>query len=262
MSMQSGLGRRAAGARRAPTSPVQGLHLHCGRFGALLLALATAACSNLGQLGQLGQLIEGRRATVGFESIDGPPPAVFHRFVRALKEEAGARQITVVTSGDADYRLRGYLAAHVVGGKTSITWAWDVYGAGERRAFRLRGEDTAGAAAGANAWAAADDQALRRIAQKGLEQLATFMASAPRPSATAEAAPPPSSPPPRRSSTFAWLDDWAPEAHGILRLLGRESQPEIVTAAASADPPGSRTVPLPRHRPASSAAVLALASSD
>ncbi len=234
--MQSGLGRSAARA-------AGGRFFRWGRLGALLLSLAGAACANVGQI---GNLTEGRRATVAFESIEGPPAAVFHKFVRTLKDEAGARQIAVVSSGEAEYRLRGYLAAHTDGGTTSIAWAWDVYGAGQRRAFRLSGEDQGGAA-GHNAWAAADDQMLRRIAQKGIEQLAVFIATARPPSGAVTAETPAT--PPRRSSTFAWLDDWTPEASGIFRIFRREPQPEIA-ADASRDLPPPGEVPLPRGRPA------------
>jgi len=251
MSMQSGLGR--------PTARAGGRHvLRCGRLGALLLSFAAAGCANVGQI---GNLTEGRRASIAFESVDGAPPAVFHKFVRTLKEEAGARQITVVSAGQADYRLRGYLAAHAEGATTSIVWVWDVYGAGQRRAFRLSGEDKG--AAGPNAWAAADDQTLRRIAQTGIEQIALFIATARPPSGPATAEAPAA--PPRRSSTFAWLDDWTPEASGIFRIFRRGPQPEI-TADASADLPPAGQVPLPRDRPrpgaAPSAAAFAFAPGD
>jgi hypothetical protein len=164
----------------------------------------------------------------------------------------------VVLSGDADYRLRGYLAAHAGGGATAITWVWDVYDSGQRRAFRLGSEDKA--AAGGNAWAAADDQVLRRIAQTGIEQLATFIATSRPPAGPATAEAPP---PPRRSSTFAWLDDWTPEASGIFRIFRQGPKPEL-TADASGDRPDQ--VPLPRGRPAPvsapAPAALAFAPSD
>ncbi len=249
--MQSGLGRPAA-ARQV------GVFIHGGRLGALLLGLAATACANVGQI---GNLTEGGRATVAVESIDGPPAAVVHKFVRTLKDEAGARQIAVVSPGEADYRLRGYLAAQAEGGTTSIAWAWDVYGAGQRRAFRLSGEDRGGSA-GHHGWAAADDQALRRIAQTGVEQLAVFIAAARPPSSPATAEAPP---PPRRSSTFAWLDDWTPEASGIFRIFRRGPQPEIA-ADAGHDLPPPGEVPLPRGRPAPggmpAGAAFAFAPSD
>jgi hypothetical protein len=248
MSMQSGSGHRAA-ARQAS------ILARCGRFSALLLGLAVAACANVGQI---GNLTEGQRVTVALESVDGPSAAVVHNFVRTFKDEAQARQISVVPPREADYRLRGYVALHSDGGGASIAWAWDIYGAGERRAFRLSGEDKTGST-GATAWPA-DDQALRRIAQSGMQQLAVFLAAA-RPASPAMAEPPP----PRRWSTFAWLDDWTPEASGIFRIFRRGPQPEIA-ADRSLDPSLAGQVPLPRGRPApanpSSGAAFAFAPDD
>jgi hypothetical protein len=248
--MQSGAHRPVAGARWA------GINRRCGRLSVLLLGLMVAACSNLGQIGdfsQLGNLSllgnsnEAPRVSVAFESVDGPPPAVHERFMRALKDEAGTRQIAVVASGDASYRLRGYLATHPEGGATAISWAWDVYDSGQRRAFRLKGEDKATGAVG---WATADDQVLRRIARSALDQLSGFAAS-PRQAAaaatTADPAPQPAAE--KRSSTFAWLDDWAPETAGIFRIFGRDEAKTEVAALPEQPQPG--TVPMPRGRPSS-----------
>jgi hypothetical protein len=214
-----------------------------------------SACSSVGQFGdQLGNLNllggspEAPRVSVAVESVDGPPQPVYERFMRALKDEAGSRQIAVVASADASYRLRGYLAAHPEGAATAISWALDVYDSGQRRAFRLKGEDKATGAAG---WATADDQVLRRIARSALDQLAGF-AAAPRQAPAAQAAelaPQPAAA--ARSSTFTWLDDWAPEKSGIFRIFRRdEAQTEV--AALPDQPPSG--VPMPRSRPSSEVA--------
>ena len=50
-----------------------------------------------------------------------------------------------------------------------IAWVWDVYDRDQQRALRLSGEEPAGKA-GRDAWAAADDLVLRKIAQAGLER--------------------------------------------------------------------------------------------
>ncbi|WOH82974.1 hypothetical protein RX327_07425 [Bradyrhizobium sp. BEA-2-5] len=110
-------------------------------------------------------------ATVAFESIDGPPPQVFDRMVGVLDSESKLRSLSVVSrEGTAAYRVRSYLSAQVVRGKTVIAWVWDVYDANQQRALRLSGEEPAGKA-GRDAWAAADDLVLRKIAQAGLSGL-------------------------------------------------------------------------------------------
>jgi hypothetical protein len=113
----------------------------------------------------------GGGATVAFESIDGPPPQVFDRMVNLLDSESKLRNVAIVSrEGSAAYRIRSYLAAQVSRGRTTIAWVWDVYDRDQQRALRLSGEEPAGKA-GRDAWAAADDVVLRRIAQAGLTGL-------------------------------------------------------------------------------------------
>ena len=77
------------------------------------------------------------------------------------------RNLSIVSrEGRASYRVRSYLSAQVVRGKTVIAWAWDVYDNNQQRALRLSGEEAAGKA-GRDARAAADDLVLRKIAQAG-----------------------------------------------------------------------------------------------
>ena len=113
----------------------------------------------------------GSGATVAFESIDGPPPQVFERMVNVLESESKLRNLQIVSrEGAASYRVRSYLAAQVSRGRTTIAWVWDVYDRDQQRALRLSGEEPAGKA-GRDAWAAADDLILRKIAQAGLSGL-------------------------------------------------------------------------------------------
>ena len=113
----------------------------------------------------------GSGPTVAFESIDGPPPQVFERMVGVLDSESKLRNLQIVSrEGAASYRVRSYLAAQVSRGRTSIAWVWDVYDRDQQRALRLSGEEPAGKA-GRDAWAAADDMILRKIAQAGLSGL-------------------------------------------------------------------------------------------
>ena len=127
----------------------------------------------------------GGGATLTFESIDGPPPQVFQHFVEALEAEAKGRALPIASRvGAATYRVRAYLAAQIVRGKTSIAWVFDVYDASQQRALRLAGDEPAGRT-GRDAWTGADPQMLRRIAQSGIAGVATLMnGSAPSPAPT------------------------------------------------------------------------------
>src|ERR1700676_5169925 len=114
--------------------------------------------------------------TVAFESIDGPPPQIFDRMVNVLDSESKLRNLAIVSrEAPATYRVRSYLAAQVShGGRTTIAWVWDVYDRDQQRALRLGGEEPAGKA-GRDAWTAADDLVLQKIAQAGLSGLSAMI---------------------------------------------------------------------------------------
>src|SRR3954471_12818867 len=144
---------------------------------ALLFALACALGGCAGGGGAPGNAFAsaGGGATVAFESIDGPPPQVFDRMVNLLDSESKLRNVAIVSrESGASFRIRSYLAAQVSRGRTTIAWVWDVYDRDQQRALRLSGEEPAGKS-GRDAWNAADDVVLRRIAQAGLTGLAGMM---------------------------------------------------------------------------------------
>jgi hypothetical protein len=176
--MQGGTGRRA-----------NGVPAHLRRCGLGVIAMVTAAVTASGCTtnGQPGPFATGRTGTLAFESIDGPPPGVFHKLVQNLDAEAQTRRLAVVSrEGPAQYRARGYLAAHVARGRTTIVWVWDVYDGQERRVLRIGGEEPAGRNA-RDAWNGADDNVLQRIARSSLDQLgALFAPSAPAPAIETE----------------------------------------------------------------------------
>jgi hypothetical protein len=139
----------------------------------LVAAAALGGCAGNGAAGSgsYAMASTGSGPTVAFESIDGPPPQVFDRMVSVLDSESKLRNLSIVSrEGAASYRVRSYLSAQVVRGKTVIAWVWDVYDNNQQRALRLSGEEAAGKA-GRDAWAAADDLVLRKIAQAGLSGL-------------------------------------------------------------------------------------------
>jgi hypothetical protein len=146
----------------------------------MLAACALGGCaSSGGGAGGAFAMASGGPATVTFESIDGPPPQVFDRMVSVLDSESKLRNLTIISrEGAATYRVRSYLSAQVVRGRTMIAWVWDVYDGSQNRALRLSGEEPAGKA-GRDAWAAADDMVLRKIAQAGLSGLTSMINGTP-----------------------------------------------------------------------------------
>jgi hypothetical protein len=141
----------------------------------LVVGCALGGCAAGGAVSSSFAMAGGSGATVAFESIDGPPPQVFDRMVGVLDSESKLRNLSIVSrEGQAAYRVRSYLAAQVSRGRTTIAWVWDVYDASQQRALRLSGEEPAGKA-GRDAWTAADDLVLRRIAQSGFSGLAAMV---------------------------------------------------------------------------------------
>jgi hypothetical protein len=176
----------------------------------LLVACGLGGCASGGSAGGSFAMASGGGPTVAFESIDGPPPQVFDRMVGVLDSESKLRNLSIVSrEGGASYRVRSYLSAQVSRGRTTIAWVWDVYDRDQQRALRLSGEEPAGKA-GRDAWAAADDLVLRKIAQAGLSGLSGMI------NGTAPSdAPPPAPAPGRRGPAVASAETSAPVSNGF-----------------------------------------------
>jgi hypothetical protein len=184
----------------------------------LVVASALGGCAGGGSAsGSYAMATTGSGPTVAFESIDGPPPQVFDRMVGVLDSESKLRNLSIVSrEGGASYRVRGYLSAQVVRGKTMIAWVWDVYDNNQQRALRLSGEEAAGKA-GRDAWAAADDLVLRKIAQAGLSGLSGMI------NGTPDATPTPA--PERRGPAVASMESAVPaQDAAAVAALGYSAQ--------------------------------------
>jgi hypothetical protein len=222
-----------------------------GMLAVAALAASAAGCSSLPSSNGRMSLASAvsPSATVAFESIDGPPPEVFRKLVADLNAEAGTRKIAVVSrDGAATYRVRGYVSALVERDKTTFAWVWDVYDADKRRAMRISGEELAAAGKRRDAWAAADEQVLRRMARNGMDQMSGFLnSSEPAPAAAPE---------PNFITLVSGRDD-TPEGAGIVRLPSSQDQPAAEAPAdVPAQPPKAKKQPATAARGTQSAAVI------
>ncbi len=213
----------------------------------LTLAAALAGCTTDGQPGVAA--MQPRGATVAFESIDGPPPGQFQTLVRNLNDEAQSRRLAVLSRETASaYRVRGYLAAKVADGQTTISWVWDVFDRDERRTLRINGEEVVKKSGkAADAWNVVDDAMSRRIASASMEQLGAFL--------TAPDTVPVASAPSVTPVAFMGMTDTSPEAAGIFRIFRADADPASPQPAdAQGHATASGPVPLPPQRPDTSAA--------
>jgi hypothetical protein len=230
---------------RCGANTAAGFGVRPGALFAAACALALAGCSQ--DAATNVSAAQPRGATVAFESIDGPPSGQFQTLVRDLSDEAQARRLAVISREEPSaYRVRGYLAAKVVQGETTISWVWDVFDKDEHRALRVTGEETAKAKHN-DAWNAADDGMLQRIAQSSMDQIAAFLTSADVAPGTPDAVP---------QLALMGTEDSSPEAAGIFKIFNPTADPvsgtraEPIPAAS-----GDKDVPLPPSKPGQSAEV-------
>ena len=206
-------------------------------------ALALSACTTDGQ--PAASISQPRGASVAFDSIDGPPQGQFYKLVANLNEEAQARRLAVMSrDGAAAYHVRGYLAAKVVKGEITISWVWDVFDKDQHRVLRIGGEEAAketnketSKGKHRDAWAAADDAMLRRIARSSMDQLASFLTA-------------PEDAVPATPATVASIgDESTPEAAGIFRIFSAHVDPVSGEGSDVTIAIPDAAVPLPRRRP-------------
>jgi hypothetical protein len=227
--------------------PLRATQRRMCRPGVLLAAacaLALAACNPEDR--SITSAGQPRGASVAFESIDGLPPDQFRQLVNSLNSEAQTRQLAVMSrDSQAAYRVRGYLAAKTVKRQTTVSWVWDVFDRDDRRALRITGEETAkdtGKHGHRDAWSAADDAMLDRIARNSVDQLAAFLTSPEVAPGTPDAAP--------QAVAFGQQNS-SPESAGIFRISQPNADPE------PSDTANTGLIPLPPRRPPLTTAISA-----
>ena len=211
--------------------------------GSLLAAACALMLAGCNPDSQGVSAAQPRGATVAFESVDGLPPGQFRKLVQNLNDEAQSRRLAVTSREQPSaYRVRGYLAIKLAKQQTTVTWVWDVFDQNEQRALRISGEETA-KGRHRDAWAAADDAMLGRIASASMDQLAAFLTS---PDVAPGTAPSPTEP----QVAMTNQGSSSPEAAGIFRISHTQADPISTDAADGApDDPQDGPVPLPSRRP-------------
>ena len=175
--------------------------------------------------------------------------------MQKLNEEAEAKKVPIVSrETPAPYRIRGYVALGIQKKqkRTIVSWVWDVYDAEQKRSFRLAGEEIAGPA-GRDAWDAANDEVLGRVARAGMESLTAYFQS-PGSVAPAPSTEPVPSSDGDRNMTVASVpgrDDFRPEFAGHIPPVPDRSGRSSGSHPCRPNAPVDATIPLPRRRPAS-----------
>lgn len=198
------------------------------RLGGLLAAVCALTLAACNPDKQAISAAQPRGATVAFDSLDGLPPGQFQKLVQNLNEEARSRRLAVISREQPSaYRVRGYLAVRVTKRQTIVSWVWDVFDQEEQRTLRISGEENA-KIRHRDAWAAADDAMLRRIAQNSMDQLSAFLTSP-------EVAPGSAPPPEEARVAAADVQQSSPEAAGIYRVFRPQADPISTDGAGAVD---------------------------
>ena len=212
-------------------------------------AVALSACTTDGQ--PTASAMAPRGASVAFESIDGPPAGQFRNGGEPQRRSAVAPARRHVARESRRLSRARLSRAKVAKERTTISSIWDVFDAEDRRVLRISGEqDVKGRQH--DAWAAADNVMLQRIARSSMDQLAAFLTSPEvGPDMVERRAGD------RRSHHGAARPARipSPEAAGIFRIFNAQADP--VSASPSSRPRRSTRRPvrcrLPRRRPESAA---------
>lgn len=138
------------------------------RIAAIMLTAALGACQ-----GTFSASPEG--VPVALESIDGAPAPIRTALAEELATAATARKVDLVgASAEARYRVRGYLSTATEDGETKVAYVWDVFDSQKRRAKRLEGSSPVPAAS----ISSLDKQALAKLAQDSMGEIADFLSAA------------------------------------------------------------------------------------
>jgi hypothetical protein len=117
-------------------------------------------------------------AAVAVASFSGAPQDVADRFTPMFADAAKRGEINMADSDEANYFVRGYLAAHPEGNATAVAFVLDVFDAKKHRTQRVEDEVLLSGQA-ADPWSLVDDAALAAVAAKSADDLAAVMTNTP-----------------------------------------------------------------------------------
>jgi len=148
---------------------------------ALGVALGLAGCQSTA-----GRVVSAPGVPIAVESIEGAPQGVQSALQGELASAAQDRRMTLVGAGDdARYRVRGYLSTETTAeGGTAVAFVWDVFDAQNRRAKRVAGAKPIRTADAERPWEGVDREALKRLAQESMNEIAGFLVADAGPAAT------------------------------------------------------------------------------
>lgn len=117
-------------------------------------------------------------ATIRFLPIIGAPVEAVTPLSKQLGAEARAKGLTIKSSADpdSDHILKGYFSALSNGGKTTVTYVWDVLDGSGNRLHRIQGQDEVEGSA-ANPWGAVPASAMQQIAAETMNQYMSWRQS-------------------------------------------------------------------------------------
>jgi hypothetical protein len=155
----------------------------------IIVALALGALGLAGCQTTASRVVSAPGVPIAVESIEGAPQGVQAALQGELASAAEQRRMTLVgAGGEARYRVRGYLSAEPTGdGGTAVAFVWDVFDAQKQRAQRVAGAKPIRTASAATPWDGLDRDALKRLAEESMNEIAGFLVADAGPAATAVA---------------------------------------------------------------------------
>ena len=153
---------------------------HVLSFVTAIVALISAALSltGCGSGAGMGNIMQGAGGLfagspkIAMGNVVGPPKSVTAKLTQALQMAGADRNLTILPSGsaEAEYTLRGYLLSNVDGGRSKISYVWDVNDASGTRVTRVSGEETVARGSSSNPWRGLNSTAIANIANKTASQ--------------------------------------------------------------------------------------------